>query len=112
MTAPRTQWKSGPTLVGIMQRPTVVDMGLHARRSSTVKQLDRAHLGRTSDADDLQIVRADGSYLYDVHGKKYLDFVMGWCVGNLGWNPAEVRARVRDFIGPDYVVPSALYKPA
>jgi acetylornithine/succinyldiaminopimelate/putrescine aminotransferase len=86
-------------------------MPLRARLSPTVKQLDRAHLGRTSDADELQVARADGSWLYDVHGRKYLDFVMGWCVGNLGWNPPEVRERLQRFDGPDYVVPSALYKP-
>jgi len=86
-------------------------MGLRARTSPSARQLDRAHLGRTSDPDELQIVRGDGSFVFDVHGKKYIDFVMGWCVANLGWNPAELRERVRRFDGPDYVVPSALYRP-
>jgi glutamate-1-semialdehyde aminotransferase len=29
----------------------------------------------------LQVTRAAGSFLFDQHGKKYIDFVMGWCVG-------------------------------
>jgi acetylornithine/succinyldiaminopimelate/putrescine aminotransferase len=86
-------------------------MGLRARTSPNVRQLDRAHLGRSSEPDELQIVRGDGSFVFDVHGKKYIDFVMGWCVANLGWNPADLRERVRGFDGPDYVLPSALYRP-
>src|SRR3954452_11544160 len=86
-------------------------MGLRARTSPNLRQLDRAHLGRSSEPDELQLVRGDGSFVFDVHGKKYIDFVMGWCVANLGWNPADLRERVRGFDGPDYVMPSTLYRP-
>jgi acetylornithine/succinyldiaminopimelate/putrescine aminotransferase len=36
---------------------------------------------------------------------------MGWCVGNLGWNPPEILAHVRAFEGPTYVAPGVLYEP-
>ena len=32
--------------------------------------------------------------LTDARGRKYIDFVMGWCVGNFGWRPAAaVKAK-------------------
>ncbi|WAM28554.1 hypothetical protein [Myxococcus sp. NMCA1] len=40
-----------------------------------------------------------------------MDFITGWCVGNLGWDVREIRARLRRFDGPDYVHPSYLYGP-
>ena len=86
-------------------------MALRARPSPTVRQLDRSHLGRSDEPDQVQIVRSDGSFVFDAHGRRYLDFVAGWCVGNLGWNPAELRERVRAFDGPDYVAPAHLYRP-
>ena len=86
-------------------------MGLRARSSPTARQLDRAHLGRSDEPDELQIVRGDGSFVFDAHGRKYIDFVMGWSVANLGWNPAELRERLRHYDGPEYVQPSALHRP-
>ncbi|HEX6838332.1 MAG TPA: aminotransferase class III-fold pyridoxal phosphate-dependent enzyme, partial [Polyangia bacterium] len=86
-------------------------MALRARTAPSTKQLDRAHLGRSAPSDALEIVRADGSWLFDADGNRYIDFVMGWCVGNLGWNPVELRERLRRYDGPDYVSPSALHRP-
>src|SRR5689334_22338228 len=73
--------------------------------------LDRRYLGRGSQPDDLQIARSEGSFVYDVRGRKYIDCVMGWCVGNLGWNQEELHRALHRFRGPDYVTPSALYQP-
>lgn len=86
-------------------------MALRARTTPSTKQLDRAHLGRSEPPDALEIVGAEGSWLLDDAGNRYIDFVMGWCVGNLGWNPPELRERLRRFDGPDYVMSSALYRP-
>jgi 4-aminobutyrate aminotransferase-like enzyme len=68
-------------------------------------------LARTEAADELEIVAAIGSYVRDAQGRRYVDLQMGWCVGNLGWNPPEVVERVRRFEGPTYVSPDALYAP-
>lgn len=35
--------------------------------------------------------RGEGSYVWDVEGKRYLDFVQGWAVNSLGHTPVEVR---------------------
>jgi adenosylmethionine-8-amino-7-oxononanoate aminotransferase len=75
-------------------------------------QLDRTYLLRgSSDAEDLQIVKTDGFYVIDARGKRYIDFVVGWCVGNLGWGKPPIRSATRRFAGPDYVHPHFLYRP-
>lgn len=48
---------------------------------------------------DIDLVEGKGSYLFDVHGKKYLDFVSGIAVNALGQcHPAIVKA-MQDQIG-------------
>ena len=63
------------------------------------------------EAPQLRIRRSHGSYVFDSRGKKYVDFVMGWCVGNLGWGNAIVHRAARAFDGPDYVYPHFDYPP-
>jgi acetylornithine/N-succinyldiaminopimelate aminotransferase len=41
-----------------------------------------------------RMVRGRGSYLWDEHGRRYLDFVQGWAVNALGHSPALVRDAV------------------
>jgi 4-aminobutyrate aminotransferase-like enzyme len=72
---------------------------------------DKRFLVRHSPAEEPRIVRSDGPYLIDARGRRYIDFVAGWCVGNLGWGDRQVRAAIRGFKGPDYVHPSHLYTP-
>jgi adenosylmethionine-8-amino-7-oxononanoate aminotransferase len=87
-------------------------MALRAKtRIATLPQQDRKFIGRDAPPHDLQIVGADGSLLRDVRGRTIIDFLTGWCVGNLGWNRPEIRARLHRFSGPDYVDPGALYAP-
>lgn len=76
-----------------------------------IKNKDKNFLGRDLPALDLDIVKSDSNFLYDSKGKKYIDFLMGWCVGNIGWGNKEIRNRIRKFNGPDYVFPDYLYKP-
>jgi acetylornithine/succinyldiaminopimelate/putrescine aminotransferase len=60
---------------------------------------------------DIEVARARGNYVYDARGRKYIDFIMGWCVGNFGWARPALRRRVHAFDGPDYVYPGYTYKP-
>src|SRR3954469_23058601 len=60
---------------------------------------------------DIEVARARGNYVYDARGRKYIDFVMGWCVGNFGWARPALRRRVHAFDGPDYVYPNYTYEP-
>lgn len=46
----------------------------------------------------LIFVKGKGSYLWDIHGKKYLDFFPGWGVVSLGHCHPRVMSAVRDQI--------------
>lgn len=73
--------------------------------------IDKRYLGRASDPEKFEVKRQTGNYIYGQNGKKYVDLMMGWCVGNFGWNNLEIKTRVQNFEGPDYVSPDYLYKP-
>ncbi len=47
-------------------------------------------------------VRAEGPYLWDVKGEKYLDLLSGYGVFGLGRNHPEVRRVLIDFLNADY----------
>ena len=76
-----------------------------------VAERDRKYLARGSPAEGVQVARSEGSLVYDHHGKKYIDFTAGWCVGNLGWGNAEILAAIRNFDGPAYVHPDYVCRP-
>src|SRR5262245_34971962 len=40
---------------------------------------------------EVTFVRGEGSWLYDVDGGRYLDFIQGWAVNSLGHSPQLVR---------------------
>jgi adenosylmethionine-8-amino-7-oxononanoate aminotransferase len=84
---------------------------VHARPARVnLRQLDRKYLGRESEAQDLQVARTKGAFVYDARGKRYIDFLSGWCVGNFGWdNTAITKSPARR--RPDYVYPEYLYRP-
>jgi acetylornithine/succinyldiaminopimelate/putrescine aminotransferase len=87
-------------------------MGILRRtQSPDVGRADRKFVGRTEPAHDLEVVAAEGSHVRDARGRTFIDFQMGWCVGNLGWNPPEILARVKSFKGPSYVAPQLKYAP-
>lgn len=75
-----------------------------------MKKADEKFVARDEPSGNLEIVNAEGDYLIDVKGKKYIDFVMGWCVGNIGWGNKEVQEKIKQFDGPAYVNPHYLYR--
>jgi len=76
-----------------------------------LEEKDKKYLGRDVSATPIEIVSLKGSYLYDSQGKEYIDFLMGWNVGNIGWGIEEVESKIKNFDGPTYVLPGFLYKP-
>ena len=56
-------------------------MGVIRARSRVVnlRQLDRQYLGRESEVADIQVARTKGAFVYDARGKRYIDFLSGWC---------------------------------
>jgi acetylornithine/succinyldiaminopimelate/putrescine aminotransferase len=71
---------------------------------------ERRHFAR-EDPPAIEVSRTDGSTVIDADGKRYLDFTMGWCVGNLGWHNAALERKAAAFRGPDYVYPGYGYAP-
>lgn len=65
----------------------------------------------TNDEPELQVARSKGSYVFDERGRRYIDFMSGWCVGNFGWGQPRLERVARSFRGPDYVYPGYAYEP-
>ena len=56
-----------------------------------MKKSREQFLGRDERAE-LEVARTEGSFVFDAKGKRYIDFMMGWCVGNFGWGNARKRS--------------------
>lgn len=74
-----------------------------------IQRNDKKYLGRERIPRPLIVTKSSGSYLYDISGKKYIDFSMGWCVGNIGWSVKEIVSEIKKFNGPTYVNPGYYY---
>jgi acetylornithine/succinyldiaminopimelate/putrescine aminotransferase len=63
----------------------------------TQRQLFLNHLAQTSETPlALEIEKAEGVYLYDVSGKRYLDLISGISVSNIGHRHPKVIAAIKD----------------
>ncbi len=61
------------------------------------RQLFFQHVGQTSQAPlALEIVKAEGIYMFDEKGKKYIDLVSGVSVNNIGHRHPKVVKAVKD----------------
>lgn len=57
----------------------------------------------------LVFAKGKGSYLWDISGRRYLDFFPGWGVGNLGHCHPKVMQAVRDQISKLIFIPNNYY---
>ncbi len=57
----------------------------------------------------ITIVKGNGSYIYDKDGKKYLDFLSGWGVSNLGHRPKPVVEAITKQVHELIHVPNVFY---
>ena len=57
----------------------------------------------------LIFLKGKGSYLWDIHNRRYLDFFPGWGVGNLGHCHPRVMTAVRDQISKLIFIPNNYY---
>lgn len=57
---------------------------------STVKQYYRNYVIGCYSKEDFVFVKGKGVWLWDINGKRYLDFFPGWAVSGLGHCPKEV----------------------
>lgn len=47
------------------------------------------------DERPIEFTRGKGCFLYDTNGRTYLDFLAGWCVGNIGYGRSEIMAATK-----------------
>lgn len=67
------------------------------------RQLFLRHIAQTSpEPIGLEMVKAEGIYLYDAHGKKYIDMISGFNVANIGHSHPKVIEAVQKQIA-DYM---------
>lgn len=60
------------------------------------KQLFLLNTAQTSDSPKLlEIEKAEGNYLFDIEGRKYLDLVSGFAVSNIGHRHPEVLTAIK-----------------
>ncbi|MGQ0827555.1 MAG: aspartate aminotransferase family protein [Bacteroidota bacterium] len=63
----------------------------------TQRQFFLNHLAQTSETPlALEIEKAEGVYLYDTSGKRYLDLISGISVSNVGHRHPKVTAAIKD----------------
>jgi acetylornithine/N-succinyldiaminopimelate aminotransferase len=63
----------------------------------TNRQIFLNHVAQTSESPlALEIVKAEGLYLYDNEGKKYIDLISGISVSNVGHRHPKVVAAIKD----------------
>jgi len=84
---------------------------VHAGNRMNLRQLDRRFLGRESEPEEIEVARTEGCYVYDARGRRYIDFLSGWCVGNFGWDNREISRPLWRRRRPDYVYPESIYRP-
>ncbi len=61
------------------------------------RQLFLQHVGQTSENPlALEIEKAEGIYLFDTEGKKYIDLISGIAVSNLGHGHPEIKKAVHE----------------
>ena len=75
----------------------------------SITQKDKLYVGRSGEYLPIEITKAQGSYIWS-NKKRYIDFWMGWNVGNIGWNNKYVLNKLKKFKGPNYVTPKFVYK--
>lgn len=68
-------------------------------------------LFRDRPAYPIQVADQKGSFVIDPQGKKLLDFMSGWSIGQGGWKNPELLNAIQQFNGPSYVPPDFQYKP-
>ena len=70
---------------------------------TTLRELFLKHVAQTSDAPMLlEFVKADGIYLFDKDGRKYIDLISGISVSNIGHRHPKVVKAIKDQVD-DYM---------
>jgi len=95
-------------VVSAAQRPPLDIVALMKQHAGENYELQADHVNPANVRTlktigfDRCYTRAEGAYLWDVKGEKYLDFLSGYGVFGLGRNHPDVRRVLKDFLDADY----------
>lgn len=89
--------KSSLDIAGLLKQHAGRNYDLHAEHVNPANVRALRTIGF-----DRCYVRAEGPYLWDIQGEKYLDMLSGYGVFGLGRNHPEVRQALIDFLNADY----------
>ncbi|MCE3282277.1 MAG: aspartate aminotransferase family protein, partial [Chitinophagaceae bacterium] len=76
---------------------SLTPVNCHLSSEMDNRKLFLQHIAQTSDSPiGLEMVRAEGCYIYGADGKKYLDLISGFSVANIGHSHPRVVKAVQD----------------
>jgi ornithine--oxo-acid transaminase len=103
-------WTSGP-FAAIVEPPMTTDfdiLGLFRGRLGENAKLHAQYIN-PAWAKSMQLIgydriyaKAEGCYLWDTAGRKYLDCISSFCVSNIGHNHPVVRKALQDVLGETF----------
>lgn len=67
-------------------------------------------LFRDNPGYPIWVTNQNGSTTTDKRGRKYLDMMTGYSLGNAGWNNPVIRKAIQNLKGPTYVAPDFYYQ--
>jgi ornithine--oxo-acid transaminase len=92
-----TPTRPGLDIVALLQQHAGQNYELHAQHVNPANVRTLKTIGF-----DRCYVRAEGPYLWDVKGEKYLDLLSGYGVFGLGRNHPEIRRVLKEFLDANY----------
>jgi ornithine--oxo-acid transaminase len=96
-TATQMDKSTGLDLVALLKKHEGRNYELHTRHINPANARALKTIGF-----DRCYVRAEGPYLWDIEGTRYLDFLSGYGVFGLGRNHPDIRRVLMDFLNADY----------
>src|ERR1700691_4798504 len=79
--------------------PPVVDSSVQTSQAQNIMDLERDYLLQNYARYPLVLARGKGNYVYDIEGRRYLDFITGIGVNALGHAHPRIVKVVREQAG-------------
>jgi acetylornithine/N-succinyldiaminopimelate aminotransferase len=76
-----------------------------------IRELERAYLFSTYQRYEVFLARGEGAYLFDLEGRRYLDFLAGIAVNLLGYNHPRINKVLREYGASLMHSSNLLYQP-
>lgn len=80
--------------------------------NSYIEEIEDRYLANTYQKIPVLASRAEGSRIWDLEGKEYLDFMSGYGVAILGHSHPAVKGAIKEQLDRVYITHASLYSPA